>query len=504
MQITQAEGFACRSFLLMSAATTIGVALGAPVVTMWKTLSLAVALTVCLLGRGDPAAAQSQSGVDTDTQVGVSAVVRGQVQLSRGQNVVGRRVASGEPIFLEDEIASGKRSGMQILLMDETVFTIGPDSELTIDEFVYDPATDAGKIVASVTKGVFRFITGKIAKRKPDDMTVKLPVGTIGIRGTIVGGVVTPDATEVVLLGPGAVNNAGETVGRINVTNDLGSVTIGRPGYATTLVPGAPPTPPKLLPPARVQQITSELSEEGDSESNEGGESQSNADEGAGTGVEGSADADGEGTQSGDGGGSDDPQLLEQAEVLSGQQVAVSFQNAVEVGEIVARTQEIEEEEEEDPGVESLIAGVTNTISQLDTQTGSFHFFQSTVALPGGGSYDVQLDLNFASRTIGGGSSSVSINSTTFGTGSFSLLSNSFDSGVDGLAVFDSQSNITFNCSTFGAGGCTGAFKGTLQNANGNIAGELAHEVTIHETSNATNTETGSGTAGRFNGLSGS
>jgi hypothetical protein len=59
-------------------------------------------------------------------QAGVSAAVRGDVALNRLQVAVGRQVVSGEPILLQDAIRSGTRSGMQILLLDETVFTIGP------------------------------------------------------------------------------------------------------------------------------------------------------------------------------------------------------------------------------------------------------------------------------------------------------------------------------------------------------------------------------------------
>lgn len=171
-------------------------------------------------------------------QAGVSAAVRGQVALARvSENVVGRQVESGDPIFLGDAITSGRDSGMQIMLMDETVFSIGPNSEIAIDEFVYDPATDSGKVTASVAKGVFRFITGKIAQKRPEDMTVRLPTATIGIRGTIVAGAVrakpgsdpvvdrvfdglkgkVPDGERandfVVLLGPGHENNTNDRGG---------------------------------------------------------------------------------------------------------------------------------------------------------------------------------------------------------------------------------------------------------------------------------------------------
>ena len=88
-------------------------------------------------------------------------------------------------VYLGDRIITSPNSGMQILLLDETVFTIGPDSDVAIDEFVYDPATGDGRIVADMARGVMRFVTGKIPLNNPSSMDINLPVGSIGIRGTI-------------------------------------------------------------------------------------------------------------------------------------------------------------------------------------------------------------------------------------------------------------------------------------------------------------------------------
>lgn len=116
---------------------------------------------------------------------GVSAAVRGEVLLAQSVGEVGVLVESGMPVYLGDRITTSANSGMQILLLDETVFTIGPNSDLAIDEFVYDPVTGDGRIVADMARGVVRFVTGKIPLKNPSSMDVNLPVGSIGIRGTI-------------------------------------------------------------------------------------------------------------------------------------------------------------------------------------------------------------------------------------------------------------------------------------------------------------------------------
>ncbi|MDP2699680.1 FecR domain-containing protein [Thalassospira sp.] len=122
---------------------------------------------------------------DRGEQAGVSAAVKGTVELAAATGAVGRKVESGEAIYLGDLITSSAESGMQILLMDETVFTIGPNSEIAIDDFVYDPATGNGRLTASMTRGVMRFVTGQVAQNNPSSMNINLPVGSIGIRGTI-------------------------------------------------------------------------------------------------------------------------------------------------------------------------------------------------------------------------------------------------------------------------------------------------------------------------------
>jgi len=197
-------------------------------------------------------------------QAGVSAAVRGDVALNRLQVAVGRQVVSGEPILLEDAIRSGTRSGMQILLLDETVFTIGPESELVIDEFVYDPSRTAGKLGARVTKGVFRFISGKIAHENPEDMELKLPSGTLGVRGTMVAGRVdeTQKSSRLVLLGEGPENDTGAAVGAFEACNAGKCVRINRPGYGTTIDgPDSPPVRPFRFSSEEIDAITRSVSD---------------------------------------------------------------------------------------------------------------------------------------------------------------------------------------------------------------------------------------------------
>ena len=212
-------------------------------------------------------------------RAGVAAAVRGDVVLiaaapSQVENrAVGENVQSGDPVFLGDTIETGPDSGLQIMLMDETIFTIGPDAALIIDEFVYDPDTSAGKVTASVLKGAFRFVSGRVAKEEPRNMNVKTPVGTIGIRGTSAAGRVIPAdpnvpgsqvSADIVLLGPGVDNNANERAGRIIVSNANTSVEISRSGFGTNNAGvDTPPTIPVRFAPSVVSGLTGDLGTNG-------------------------------------------------------------------------------------------------------------------------------------------------------------------------------------------------------------------------------------------------
>lgn len=153
-------------------------------------------------------------------RIGVVAAVKGQVEITDSQ-AVGRVVESGAPIFMGDTVSTDEKGQLQILLRDETVFTIGPNSSIVIDRFVYDPATQDGEITAEILKGTFRFITGKIARKKPESMNVKLPVGSIGVRGTIVAGQVQGEQSMAVLLGPGPNNQIGAPPGSFVLNNTV-------------------------------------------------------------------------------------------------------------------------------------------------------------------------------------------------------------------------------------------------------------------------------------------
>lgn len=103
------------------------------------------------------------------TQAGVAAGVSGEVKATTPPEKIAHPLKSGDKIFMGDKIETGAEGQLQILLLDETVFTLGPLSSITIDEFVYDPMNAENK--SSVVKGVFRAVSSKVSQRKPENAT---------------------------------------------------------------------------------------------------------------------------------------------------------------------------------------------------------------------------------------------------------------------------------------------------------------------------------------------
>lgn len=98
-----------------------------------------------------------------------------------------RTLSLGKKVVFNERIKTTREGLVQLLLLDGSAFTIGPGSEVVIDKFVYDPNTKTGEMVANVVRGAFRFVGGRLSKKK-DGVTIRTPVATIGVRGGIVSG----------------------------------------------------------------------------------------------------------------------------------------------------------------------------------------------------------------------------------------------------------------------------------------------------------------------------
>ena len=204
---------------------------------MRKILSLLVGMIFTL-----SAATAAEKVIDVEKQlIGIIGAVSGTVKTNT------RDLKTGDKIYLNETILAGTDSGTQILLLDQSTFTIGSDSEVVMDTFIYDPATNDGKIVASVKQGSLKVISGLISKKNPDSLTVEVPEGTLGSRGTEFQTMVSKAQTSTLLIGPGKNNTLGLRPGSVLVGNSLGSTLLDNPYSISTMKKGKAPGQAKKI-----------------------------------------------------------------------------------------------------------------------------------------------------------------------------------------------------------------------------------------------------------------
>ncbi len=145
-------------------------------------------------------------------RIGVASVVKNSVSGSNGG--ASRVINVGTGIFHNEMITSGAESSAQLLFRDETSMTIGANARVKLDKFVYDPNSKSGDVVVNVLQGTFRFVSGSV---KPGGYTIKTPVATVGLRGTIVEGFMSANSLLLVIVeGSVVVTTANGTTVTLN------------------------------------------------------------------------------------------------------------------------------------------------------------------------------------------------------------------------------------------------------------------------------------------------
>ena len=213
------------------------------------------------------------------TKVGVNAAIRNTVQMQTDTDKALRPAVPREAVHLGDLVVSGPQSSLQMLLLDQSVFTVGANARMKIDRFVYDPDKGTTDIATSVAKGAFRFMSGHLVPGAGHE-AIRTPVATIGVRGTIVEGAVGQDALDVMagepgvpayggdpkdavlilLGGPGNGAQGFDKPGAIDVTGGNATTAVEHGGNAMLFLPGQPLVGPFKLSDAAYGRLTALLS----------------------------------------------------------------------------------------------------------------------------------------------------------------------------------------------------------------------------------------------------
>jgi len=114
--------------------------------------------------------------------VGEIKVVQGAAQIERGKERLPVKV--GMAVQEADKVVTAAESTVGITFADNSLLSIGPNSVLAIDKYVFDSTTHAGQFDSTLSKGTLAVVSGKIVKQSPEAMRVRTPTAIMGVRGT--------------------------------------------------------------------------------------------------------------------------------------------------------------------------------------------------------------------------------------------------------------------------------------------------------------------------------
>ncbi|MBI3513417.1 MAG: FecR domain-containing protein [Proteobacteria bacterium] len=156
----------------------------------------------------------------------------------------------GANIARNERIQTSADGLTQVLFNDGSNLSIGPNADITIDEYTYNPSQGSGRMVMSLARGVIQLTGGRIPNSEP--VTVNTPTGTIGIRG----------AVGIVSHIQGGQTKAAMVYGKeMSVRGQSGGPqTVNKPNYVILIAgPGLPASVPVFLTKQQLLEISGSL-----------------------------------------------------------------------------------------------------------------------------------------------------------------------------------------------------------------------------------------------------
>ena len=95
-----------------------------------------------------------------------------------------RAITGGSELHGRERLVVSPTGDVQVVFLDETTLSVGPGSDLVLDEFVYDPNKSEKTLGVKLQRGVTRLIGGKVTKEGAAEIGTSN--ATIAIRGGIV------------------------------------------------------------------------------------------------------------------------------------------------------------------------------------------------------------------------------------------------------------------------------------------------------------------------------
>ncbi len=176
-------------------------------------------------------------------EAGVLAGLKGSVTVYRDDQLL--TAHSGDDIFSGDRIESDSGQLFQLLLRDESTFTFGEGSVITLDHYEFDDDLKTGQLQITQEAGQLKFATGRIADGSLNAFRILQPATEVAVLGTMgVTAILSPEQVSVhfpdidvppdtgplsysSLMGPGPYSSI--PTGTFAVTAGSQSITVDQP-----------------------------------------------------------------------------------------------------------------------------------------------------------------------------------------------------------------------------------------------------------------------------------
>jgi len=208
--------------------------------------SLAVVLTLAVMAAVTRPASAQQVGTATAVNPMTESTPPGAttVNLTVGANIVHK-----------ERIHTTPTGSVQLLFVDKSTLSIAPNTNLLIDEYVYDPKSNSGHMLTNLTEGALRFVGGALSHQ--GDASITTQDAAIGIRGGTVTVDRGPNGTRVI-----------DHFGVITIRNGAGITTLSRPDFFVIVKDwNTPPGEPERIRKEEIayylRLLTSKLGEDG-------------------------------------------------------------------------------------------------------------------------------------------------------------------------------------------------------------------------------------------------
>jgi hypothetical protein len=174
-----------------------------------------------------------------ESPIGQFTVVNGNVTVAHAAAPdVRQHVAPQTPVVFHDEVQTESKAHTKALFVDDTLLTLGENTRIQIDEYVFNPDQDQRSVIVNMIAGRVRALVGKHFAGPGSRFEIHTPTAVAAARGTYFIVWIENNGTT----GMANIGDKGDVAFSAG-----GRMVVVKPGYYSMAVDGTPPTTPAVL-----------------------------------------------------------------------------------------------------------------------------------------------------------------------------------------------------------------------------------------------------------------